>query len=96
MSGQLYQDDHENDCAYCGKDFAELKATNKALVEALKTLTEKVEALPVEEWVETEELPHGQTQAILIGYVMQATGEWDDVCDAVKSASALIEGVEGE
>ena len=49
----------------------------KAKLERLRVV---VKRLPVEEWVEQD--AHGDPE--LIGYVMQAQGEWDDVMKALR------------
>ncbi|MEN3973071.1 hypothetical protein WJS89_10365 [Sphingomicrobium sp. XHP0235] len=56
--------------------------------EALERLVAKVDALPVEDMVHVE--PDGSPT--LLGYAMQAQGEWDDVKRAANDARTAIEG----
>ena len=50
-------------------------------------LLEAVEKLPVKEWTDQDE----SGEAYLVGYVMQAQGEWDEVQKAVRSIRARQE-----
>ena len=53
----------------------ELGDATERLGAAIKALRAAIKALPVEEWVEQDK----NGDAVLIGYVMQASGEWDRV-----------------
>lgn len=58
------------------------------LRKVLIRLFESVNNLPVEDWVEQDS--DGSPE--LIGYVMQATKEWDEVVSAMNSARQVLEG----
>ena len=52
----------------------------QAKLDAVQPLVDAVKALPVEEWVEQER----DGSPYLVGYVMQAQGEWDRVESALR------------
>jgi hypothetical protein len=62
---------------------ADIAAEKDAEIERLRELEAAVKALPVEEWVERE--PDGSP--MLVGYVMQAQGEWDRVRKALAATA---------
>lgn len=59
-----------------------LKQRIRELESHLDALRSAVKALPVEEWVETGS--DGSPE--LIGYIMQAQGEWDAVIKALEQS----------
>lgn len=54
---------------------------------AAERLIDAVDRLPVEEWVETDD----QGDPELLGYVMQAQGEWDEVRQAKEELALALE-----
>jgi len=59
------------------------KHKHKLKADLITELVEAVKALPVEEMI--EQGPNGELT--LLGYCMQAQGEWDRVCKALEAVS---------
>jgi hypothetical protein len=64
---------------------AEARAREDAWREALERLATAVESLPVEDMV--QDRPHGPE---LLGYYMQAQGEWDEARGAAQDARTTL------
>jgi hypothetical protein len=67
------------DGAYSVESIAGSDETKYIRADLVDALVEKIKALPVEHWV--QEGPHGEP--VLVGYIMQAQGEWDAVNEAI-------------
>jgi hypothetical protein len=65
---------------------AELQARIERLEGVLGRIATAVDALPVEEWVEVDRRGNPE----LLGYVMQAQGEWDEARSAAEEARAAL------
>lgn len=55
-------------------------------IKALEAVAEAVMKLPVEEMVERD----NQGDPFLVGYCMQAQGEWDNVTQALRASGYLV------
>lgn len=65
-----------------------IAAQRDALQAAAQKLIKAVRDLPVEEWTEVD----NRGDLHLIGYVMQAQGEWDDVQRSATELEATLKG----
>ena len=63
----------------CRKNCRCLECENQRLQKRLDELVDAVRALPVDEWVDID-----RGEPYLVGYVMQAQGEWDRVLKALE------------
>ena len=69
------------------EEIERLRVNEQELAEALEKLSTAVSELPVRDWVEQE----NDGSPYLVGYVMQAQGEWDLTRSALKAALNILE-----